>query len=147
MVIERAVIVVAFIGSAALAAGCGGALLPGSAESNDVIPGNAIVLHRADLGDQPSSLVDVLDRRFPWMVVHSHSPCPAFELRRENTAPGASEPLVYVDGARAIDTCILASINALDVERVEIYPSGFTSRSGYATNSGGLILVFMRNGR
>ena len=52
-------------------------------------------------------------------------------------------PIVYVDGARAIDTCILESLRTQDVESVELYPMGFTSRPGYASHAHGLILVFL----
>jgi len=49
-----------------------------------------------------------------------------------------------VDGARATDTCVLESLRATDIGRVEVYPQGFTSRPGYRTHAEGLILVFMR---
>jgi hypothetical protein len=61
-----------------------------------------------------------------------------------NSVPGITDPLVYLDGTRTRDTCILEQLRATDVERVEIYPMGVTTRPGYSTHPHGLILVFMR---
>jgi hypothetical protein len=56
-----------------------------------------------------------------------------------------TNPHVYVDGTRTTDTCILETLRAEDVERIEVYPQGFTTRPGYGTHANGLILVFMRS--
>ena len=67
-------------------------------------------------------------------------------LRSAVTFQGVVNPHVYVDGTRATDTCVLESLRTVDVERVEVYPQGFTTRPGYGTHAHGLILVFMRSG-
>lgn len=69
--------------------------------------------------------------------------CPAINLRNQTAYGRPVSPLVYVDGAPATDTCILESLRAQDVESVEIYPMGFTTRPGYASHAHGLILVFL----
>ncbi len=94
--------------------------------------------------DELAPLLDVMTRNIPSMRVRSTSACPAVSLRGPNTAPGITEPAVYVDGVRMMDTCILSSLNAIDVRRVEIYANGVTGRPGYAVNAHGLILIFMR---
>ena len=70
--------------------------------------------------------------------------CPAVTLRRAKEIHGNNFPLVYLDGTRANNTCILESVPAYDLDRVEIYPMGFTTRPGYATHPQGLILLFSR---
>lgn len=107
---------------------------------------NAIVLEGKDLGDRRGSLLDAMVGRVPILKVNRAHPCPALALRGQNTVPGVTEPKVYVDGTRAQDTCVLTGLRAVDVERVEIYPLGVTSRPGYDMHSRGLILVFLRDG-
>lgn len=70
--------------------------------------------------------------------------CPAITLRTYENLHGQNFPLVYLDGTRADNTCILESIPAYDLDRVEIYPMGFTKRPGYSTHTQGLILLFSR---
>lgn len=70
--------------------------------------------------------------------------CPSIAMRSFEDHRGSDRPSVYVDGTRANDTCVLETLDARDVQRVEIYPMGFTKRPGYATNNAGLILVFLR---
>lgn len=70
--------------------------------------------------------------------------CPAITLRHYEDIHGNNFPLVYLDGTRANNTCILESVQAYDLERVEVYPMGFTRRPGYGTHTQGLILLFSR---
>jgi hypothetical protein len=60
--------------------------------------------------------------------------CPEISLRNHVSVPTAVNPPVYVDGTRTTDTCILESLRTEDVERVEVYPQGFTTRPGYGTH-------------
>jgi len=53
------------------------------------------------------------------------------------------DPIGVRGWRHATDTCILESLRAQDVESVEIYPMGFTTRPGYASHAHGLILVFL----
>jgi hypothetical protein len=137
--------------SAALAlaalAGCAGATSSRHiAQPTSQVPANAFVLDRAQLGDREGELLDAMISRVPGIRVDRNSSCPAVTLRGNvNSVPGITDPLVYVDGTRAVDTCILGMLRAADVERVEVYPMGVTSRPGYRGNPHGLILVFMRD--
>lgn len=70
--------------------------------------------------------------------------CPSIALRRAKDFRGYNYPSVYLDGTHAQNTCILESLQAGDLDRVEIYPQGFTTRPGYATSTHGLILLFSR---
>jgi len=72
--------------------------------------------------------------------------CPQVEIRGHDTVAGTSNPTVYVDGTRASDTCVLSSLLAPQVERVEVYPLGVSPRAGYMTSAHGLILIFMKRG-
>lgn len=103
------------------------------------------VLNSEQLQNESGSLIDVMDRRIFNMRVDKRFQCPAITLRgNTNTVPGVTEPEVFVDGIRSLDTCILSLMSASDVSLVEIYPSGFTDRPGYSASAHGLILVFTR---
>lgn len=105
----------------------------------------ANVLTASQLRNENGSLLDAMTRRLFTMSVDNRFQCPAITLRgNTNTVPGITEPEVFVDGMRSMDTCILRLISATDVSRVEVYPSGFTDRPGYSHSSHGLILVFTR---
>lgn len=134
----------------AVTSACIGSAAP--PQSGDPMTANApgrggTIITQEDLRDQSGSLLRALARQVTTMRVIPHSPCPGIELRGQNTVPGITEPQVYVNGTRTTDTCILTSLAAPDVERVEIYPMGVAPRAGYATSAHGLILVFTEDGR
>jgi hypothetical protein len=105
--------------------------------------GNAIVLASNDLASG-GSLLDSLHGRVRNMRVERRpGRCPDIRMRGDRTIILATYPLIYVDGNPFSETCILEQIRVNQVERVEIYPSGFTSRPGYKTSPYGLILVFL----
>ena len=98
-------------------------------------------------GEQMVSGMTVLDglrSRFPGMDIRQNSGCPDLVIRGHNSIESSNAPQVYVDGSRAGDTCILGMLRAGDVARVEVYPTGHTSRAGYLPNPNGLVLVFTR---
>lgn len=103
----------------------------------------ALVLPGGDLTNY-TGLLDALAGRLPMMRVWRSQGCPTVTLRGRSSIVGPSDPRVYVDGQPAADTCILDMLSPRDVERVEVYPSGKTSRPGYFTDPNGLILVFSR---
>lgn len=107
----------------------------------------AVVLTGAALSDGRGSILDAMAGKVPNFrfrrVAHQ---CPHIALRGVASAAAISGPQVYVDGSRSTDTCILDTLSTRDVERVEVYPQGYTMRPGYARNAHGLILVFMRSG-
>lgn len=92
------------------------------------------------------SILDAMSRHIVRMRVDKRYACPALSLRGPNTAPGLTEPVIYVDGAKTVDTCILDMMTVNDVERVEVYPSGISPHPGLFGNSHGLILVFTKHG-
>jgi hypothetical protein len=73
--------------------------------------------------------------------------CPEVYLRGRSSLESASDASIYVNGQRAANTCVLEILYSFDLESVEIYPMGVTSRPGYVSDPDGLILVFMRKGR
>lgn len=117
-------------------------------EASDV-PGNALVVGFEDLQDSQGRLLDALVSHVPGITVSIPSggrekTCPRISLRGPLVGNQLSNPGVYIDGTRTSDTCSIARMVTHNVERVELYPSGSTSRSGYATHPHGLILVFTR---
>ena len=134
-----------------LAHGCA-ALGRGGSRDDDAPPGvtqerGAIVLTGSALSDGAGFVLAALTGKVPNMRVRQYSgECPQITLRSHVSFEGIVNPHVYVDGTRATDTCILETIRTSDVERVEVYPQGFTTRPGYGTHAHGLILVFLRSG-
>lgn len=107
------------------------------------IPPSAVLDMEVE-GEESGMLLDAMVRRIPTMRIRFDTRCPAISLRGQNTAPGLTDPEVYVDGLRGVDTCILNHLAVADVRLVEVYAQGVTSRPGYVTSPRGLILVFTR---
>lgn len=105
----------------------------------------ATVIDGVDLEDGYGSVLSAMQGKIPnFRIQRRNGQCPELSLRNDVRFRGLVNPHVYVDGARATDTCILESLRTEDVQRVEVYPMGFTTRPGYGTHANGLILVFMR---
>lgn len=84
-----------------------------------------------------------LRNRVPSMSVSERSgQCPRITFRGQRSITNQQNPSVFVDGAMMLDTCILNQISTLDVERVEVFPSGNTSYPGIQRNPFGAILIF-----
>lgn len=118
-------------------------------EESEGTPDNAIVLDWEALRGTDDWLLYALASHVPSIRVNfnperADDRCPRVSLRGPLVGTALSNPLVYVNGTRTSDTCILVSIRSTEVERVEVYPAGFTGRSGYTTHPHGLILVFTR---
>jgi hypothetical protein len=106
----------------------------------------AVILTGSALKDGSGTVLAAMSGKVPNFKVRRRTGrCPQITLRSFQSFEGLDNPHVYVDGTRATDTCILESLQAGDVDRVEVYPQGFTTRPGYGTHSDGLILVFMRS--
>jgi hypothetical protein len=106
----------------------------------------AVILTGSALRDGSGTVLAAISGKVPNFKVRRRAGrCPQVTLRSFQSFEGLDNPHVYVDGTRATDTCILETIQTADVERVEVYPQGFTNRPGYGTHSDGLILVFMRS--
>lgn len=140
--------------SVVLLAGCG--TIPGiggtptpDPDAASEIPesGSGItVIAGRQLLDGHGSVLDAIRGKTPSLRVRRDvGPCPRITLRNDASFMTQTNPSIYVDGTRSSDTCILQSLRASDVEFVEIYPMGVTSRPGYGMDAHGLILVFMRS--
>lgn len=129
-----------------LLAACG--VGPGSALRTDRASGDAgaTVISGPALLDGSGSIIESLRGKVPGLQIRSDAgPCPRITLRNDASYQTQVSPRVYVDGTQASDTCILESLRSRDVESVEVYPTGVTSRPGYGVHAHGLILVFMRS--
>jgi hypothetical protein len=93
-----------------------------------------------------STLLAALRHRVIGLQVRQGDSCPVLLLRGQHSLNGDNNPAVYVDGARAANTCVLDMLFPLDVERVEVYPMGIAPRPPYKAHPNGLILVFMQDG-
>ena len=117
----------------------------GNLRGNNVAGG--MVIDGPDLYENNGPLLRFLYARVPGMSVDYTSPvCPRVHLRGRKSLFGSSDPIVYVDGARTANVCILDDLLTRDLSRVEVYPMGVTNRPGYEAHPNGLILVFVRNG-
>ncbi len=107
----------------------------------------AVVIKGEELSADPGlTILDAIRRTMPQMQVYGYTQnhCPIVELRGRDTLAGSSDPDVYVDGTRTIDTCPLVTLQATAASRIEIYPSGVTPRPGYPSSGHGLILIFLQ---
>lgn len=131
----------------ALVAACASAGSTGEPTSEGVaFERGAVVLTGPALEDGSGSVLAAMTGKVPSLRVHHRNgQCPEIQLRSHVSYVGPVAPHVYVDGTRATDTCVLESLRTSDVERVEVYPQGYTTRPGYGRHAQGLILVFMRS--
>src|SRR5690625_159129 len=84
------------------------------------------VLTSEQLNTEYGSILDTMMRKLPGFRADTRFSCPAISLRgRPNTVPGVTEPLVYVNGVQAIDTCILSHLSS---SRSEEHTSELQSR-------------------
>jgi hypothetical protein len=103
-----------------------------------------MVLNGDDIRGGESLLGSLVGRMVNLEVLRSNRACPEIHLRGRQSILNAGAPAIYVDGARAVNSCVLDEIAPGEVQRVEVYPMG--AHSGYAPDRNGLILVFMRDG-
>lgn len=125
-----------------------GACASGAGWEDDAVSGNGrgTVIAGAALADGGGSVLDAMLGKVPSLKIQRYvGECPHLALRNDATFRTLVNPHVYVDGTRAMDTCILESLRSRDVERVEVYPSGVSGRPGYPSHAHGLILLFMRS--
>jgi hypothetical protein len=128
-----------------VAAGCGSLGHGTRQEAGVVLQDGGFVLAGQSLLDGSGDLLSTMVGKIPSLRMRRMSgQCPQITLRGSASFQSVVNPHVYVDGARATDTCVLEMLDARDVERVEVYPTGMTPRPGYGTHADGLILVFMR---
>jgi hypothetical protein len=126
-----------------LAAGCAGAARRSDGTTGGGV-GNAIVIDDESIDSSRGSLLSIMQDHVRGMSVNRSTDCPHIVLRGGMGRSQAAEALVYVDGQRFTDTCVLDTLNLETIGSIEVYPSGVTTRPGYFSNSGGLILVFTK---
>jgi hypothetical protein len=133
-----------------LTMGCATAAPERSAQTGDEQPvrgGSAIVIDGAQMQGRGLTLLRLLSERVTGMSVNYSGPCPSIAMRGTKSLFGSNDPLIYIDGARALNTCVLDDLSASIVKRVEVYPSGVAQKPGYDSSRNGLILVFVVDGR
>lgn len=106
--------------------------------------GNMMVLTGAILHQNSQTLINVLAQHLPGIRIDAAPSCPEVYLRGRSSIANSSDATIYVDGQEAANSCILESLYAFDLDRVEVYPMGVTSRPGYRSDPDGLILIFLR---
>jgi hypothetical protein len=128
-----------------LAVGCG-SLQSDPSNRGVTLEHGAFVITGEDLSDGRGDVLNAMIGKVPNFRVQrpSMQTCPQITIRNATSYATVVNPHVYVDGTRSQDTCILESLRTSDVDRVEVYPAGFTNRPGYGRHAHGLILVFMR---
>jgi hypothetical protein len=100
---------------------------------------SAVVINGEDMA---GNLLDGIRTRVRTMTIRRQSgACPTIIFRGTRSAERQGNPSVYVDGTLMSDTCILQQIPSDDVDFVEIYPSGISSRPNIRRNPFGVIFV------
>lgn len=103
---------------------------------------SGIVIQGSELS---GNLLESLRGRVGAMTIaYAPGECPRITFRGVRSIRNQANPGVYVDGTMMLDTCILEQISSNDVEYIEIYPSGQSSRADIQRHPFGLILVFRR---
>jgi len=119
---------------------------PGGRPLSPTTTGSVIITGRALAFDPSRSVLDAIRHSMPQLRIAGYTQytrCPLLELRGKDSVEGNNDPDVYVDGTRTTDTCPLIQIQAVQTERIEVYPLGMTSRPGYPGSGHGLILIFL----
>ena len=133
----RSTICLAALVAAAGCTGLGGLQRGGGGASR------VVTLDERQLANRAGTLLHVMRMDAGPILVRETSGCPEITFRGSKRFYGVGTPSIYVNGMRALNTCVLEEFAAADVRRVEIYPSGVANRPGYANSSDGLILVFL----
>lgn len=119
---------------------------PGGKPLGTTTSGVVILTDDALSGNAGWTVLDAIRRAMPQLQVSDWTAnrCPVVRLRGTDSVTGNSDPDIYVDGTRTVDTCPLSTLPAIQTERIEVYPLGVTSRPGYPSRGHGLILIFLR---
>src|SRR5437660_12114136 len=120
---------------------------PGGKPLSPTTAGSVIITGDALSADPGRTVLDAVKKAMPQLHVSSwsqYSRCPNLELRGKDSVTGSSNPDVYVDGTRSLDTCPLVTIQAMDARRIDVYSLGITSRPGYPSSGHGLTLISLQ---
>src|SRR5205807_5536705 len=109
---------------------------PGGRPLSPTTAGSVIITGEALSADPGLTVLDAIRRAMPQLHVSdwSRNHCPLLQLRGKDSVVGSSDPDIYVDGTRTADTCPLVTIQAMESQRIEVYPLGVTSRAGYSSS-------------
>jgi hypothetical protein len=125
------------------AAGAGSSFRLDAPQASSTIAG--ITLTSSDFQHGGTSLLQVLARRVLSMQVSRGSGgCPSVKLRGGRSIADDRAPGIYVDNIPVRSTCVLELIDPGEVERVEVYPSGYSEQIRYTSHPYGLIVVYTR---
>lgn len=118
---------------------------PGGRPLGTTTAGTVVITREVLAENLGLTVLDVIRRAMPHLLVSGYTAnrCPMVELRGHDSLAGNSDPDVYVDGTRTTDTCPLTTIQAIQANRIEVYPMGVTPRPGYSSRGHGLILIFL----
>jgi hypothetical protein len=120
---------------------------PGGRPLSPTTAGAVIVTGEALSNNPGWTVLDAIRRAMPQLKISAGpgvNSCPVVQLRGRDSLTGSSDPDVYVDGTRTVDTCPLVTLQAIEASRIEVYPLGVTSRPGYPSRGHGLILIFLQ---
>jgi len=120
---------------------------PGGRPLSTTTAGAVILTGEALSANAGWTVLDAIRRAMPQLKISAGrglNSCPVVELRGRDSLTGSSDPDVYVDGTRTVDTCPLVTLQAIEASRIEVYPLGVTSRPGYPSRGHGLILIFLQ---
>jgi hypothetical protein len=127
-----------------LAGACAGGPGGDSGTPGQSRSGSAIIVEGDQLRQQNTDILTILSRVSAVQIRRSSS-CPTITMRGQKTYLGSPDPLIYVNGTQAGNTCLLELMRSEDVERIEVYPAGVSSSPEYAPSPNGLILIFLRS--
>jgi hypothetical protein len=133
--------------SACWGPGAGSGFAPSHSTRKSTRGNAAVTIEGAALRQSERTLLGSLRGRLTGLEVHyGDSECPELTLRGPKSLVGPNDPVIYVDGNRAANTCILEMLNPVEVARIEVYPMGVVSQPGIKSNANGIILIFLRDG-
>src|SRR5207244_5265583 len=95
---------------------------PGGRPLSQTAAGTVILTGEALSANPGLTVLDAIRRAMPQVKVSTGrglNPCPLVELRGRDSVTGNSDPDVYVDGTRTVDTCPLVTLQATEASRIE----------------------------
>ncbi|HUE96646.1 MAG TPA: TonB-dependent receptor plug domain-containing protein [Longimicrobiaceae bacterium] len=127
--------------------GCAGNFGGGTGEAGPGASSATLTLSGQQLRGASANLLTAMRSRMSSMRVQEGSGrCPEVSFRGKKSMFGDNTAVVYVDGIRTTNTCILTTLAVAEIDRVEIYTSGIAPRPPVKSHPNGLILIYMLHG-